>query len=268
MVVQHNMSKTSNAGSDFYKIHGRIRYHGPLPRTTEVRDGCIIATIEQDLIEPQAVQYNWKVLPHVRLANLPAYDATGKMVMLPQPGLRVGEKDAAAFVQNYGILRGRVSAEEMRKAAGYSSAEEVPEVPEFIDRQISLIFREEVSEFTDAQSALRQAWLGCDINIGVIGAEASQGFEILPFHHEGVVLGTHNLWNFICFMFMYDYRAGNIGVCACPDCVTPYFLKRRRTQKFCESGPCVAWAASQYTLKWWREKGRKRSKGKRGRKKQ
>jgi hypothetical protein len=52
------------------------------------------------------------------------------------------------------------------------------------------------------------------------------------------------------------------AVCANPECVAPFFLAKRRTQKFCERGECTRYAQNQYALRWWKE-----NKGKRKRKK-
>jgi hypothetical protein len=59
-------------------------------------------------------------------------------------------------------------------------------------------------------------------------------------------------------------RARRLARCHNPECPTPYFLGRRRDQKFCERGDCTAYAQRQYALNWWkRERG---SKGKNRRK--
>jgi len=42
-------------------------------------------------------------------------------------------------------------------------------------------------------------------------------------------------------------------VCANPECVIPYFLAKRRTQKYCEEGICVNYAARQYKRDYWRK---------------
>jgi hypothetical protein len=43
----------------------------------------------------------------------------------------------------------------------------------------------------------------------------------------------------------------NMKQCANPDCINPYFLAKRRTQKFCESGPCVDYGHRQNALDYW-----------------
>lgn len=50
-------------------------------------------------------------------------------------------------------------------------------------------------------------------------------------------------------------RSDWLARCHNPDCPAPYFLARRKDQKYCERGDCTAYAQRQYALKWWKEKG-------------
>lgn len=51
------------------------------------------------------------------------------------------------------------------------------------------------------------------------------------------------------------------AVCENPECVAPFFLAKRRTQKFCERGECTRYAQNQYALRWWKEnKGKRKTK--------
>jgi hypothetical protein len=43
------------------------------------------------------------------------------------------------------------------------------------------------------------------------------------------------------------------AVCANPECPAPYFLKRRRTQRFCDRPACLAYGQRQHKLDWWRK---------------
>lgn len=53
-------------------------------------------------------------------------------------------------------------------------------------------------------------------------------------------------------------RSSHFAQCHNPDCLAPYFLAKRRSQKYCERGDCTAYAQRQYALKWWYAKGEKR----------
>ena len=46
-----------------------------------------------------------------------------------------------------------------------------------------------------------------------------------------------------------------MGFCENPECPAPYFLKARKTQRFCERGPCLAYGQRQHALSWWRRVG-------------
>src|SRR5260370_16402065 len=66
-----------------------------------------------------------------------------------------------------------------------------------------------------------------------------------------------DLWTSVCVLFLRDHLAGRTGVCANPDCASPFFLKKRSTQKFCEPGPGVAYAQRQSAFPWRNAKGTK-----------
>lgn len=54
------------------------------------------------------------------------------------------------------------------------------------------------------------------------------------------------------------HRSARFARCHNPDCPAPYFLAKRRSQKFCERGDCTAFAQRKYALKWWNAEGKKR----------
>lgn len=58
-------------------------------------------------------------------------------------------------------------------------------------------------------------------------------------------------------------RSSMFARCHNPDCLAPYFLAKRKGQKYCERGDCTAYAQRQYALKWWNEEGQKRRQDKR-----
>ena len=53
-------------------------------------------------------------------------------------------------------------------------------------------------------------------------------------------------------------HASHLAHCRNPECVAPYFLARRKNQKYCELGACTEYAQRQYALTWWNKKGKKR----------
>jgi hypothetical protein len=73
-----------------------------------------------------------------------------------------------------------------------------------------------------------------------------------------VELLPRDLWALICLLSVRDYKAGRLGVCENPDCPARYFFRKRKTQKFCEQGPCVTYAQRPYSLGWWSRVGKKR----------
>lgn len=48
-----------------------------------------------------------------------------------------------------------------------------------------------------------------------------------------------------------------MAVCANPACPQPYFLKGRKTQRFCDRPACIAEGQREHKLDWWRRVGAK-----------
>ncbi len=46
--------------------------------------------------------------------------------------------------------------------------------------------------------------------------------------------------------------------CANPECPSPYFLRSKKTQRFCERPACAAYGQRQHKLNWWRTHGKAR----------
>jgi hypothetical protein len=241
MVKQGTPSKTS---SSHFQITGRVSLAGLFqPETTNIENGHIIGTYSLGEI----FESEWKVLPHVALANLPTYDDHGEPSTRPDSGLRIDPKSVEWFVRTYGGFRGAYSGEEF-------------------------IFDQDIAEVAKLQNTLRRAWsfppelgtaepmMGVQEEIGWdLVDEHSFALSIFPgYRYDTLLLSTDDLWKFISYLFLRDYSARKIGVCENPGCPAPYFLKGRKDQKYCELGPCTEYAHRQYALKWWREKGERR----------
>ena len=70
---------------------------------------------------------------------------------------------------------------------------------------------------------------------------------------------TPNYTNLRAFLFMaITHRSARFAHCHNPGCPAPYFLAKRRSQKFCERGDCTAYAQRKYALKWWNAEGKNR----------
>ncbi len=64
-------------------------------------------------------------------------------------------------------------------------------------------------------------------------------YGILPL---SLALGVSELWS-------------NMAVCGNPECPNRYFLKGRKTQRYCDRPACAAYGQRQHKLNWWKENG-------------
>jgi hypothetical protein len=163
----------------------------------------------------------WREPPHVALANLHINDPQSVM----------------AFMGRYGVLEGTFRTEEHQTK-----------------------FEVQGSELWTTQETLRDAWKGESgeaWNLLESLVEENVDADVIPACGF-VTLRVRNLWTFVAFLFLMDSARGKLGICHNPDCPAPYFSKKRITQKFCEAGPCVAYAQRQYSLRYWNAEGKKR----------
>lgn len=112
--------------------------------------------------------------------------------------------------------------------------------------KITLAFRE----------TLRRAWRGDNAALEMLHRHLSKSMAHVAVVDGRIELRTRELWTAAFLLFAQDYHAGKTGCCGNPDCAAPYFLKTRKTQKFCEAGACVSYAQRQYAMKWWNEEGK------------
>jgi hypothetical protein len=197
----------------------------------------------------------WKQPPHVKFVNLPLMTLSNTKLDPP-----IEEKAFVKFIEEYGVPRGTVIEPGLAK-------DEAAKEPD--DFAAQLHFAVNSADVSGAQKTLRTAWKGessaiAEIQRQVPGALQAFGSPgIFDFSYPpgqlavrinqngSVELVVKNLWSFVCLLFLRDYGAGRIGICANPQCPSPYFVKSRRTQKICEIGDCVVWAQRLYALKWW-----------------
>jgi hypothetical protein len=86
--------------------------------------------------------------------------------------------------------------------------------------------------------------------------------EFVPFRPSAsirvsagrVEIEPDHWWQTAWLLYLRDRTQGKTAFCANPDCLAPYFIRKRRTQKFCESG-CVEYGARERAKKWWKLHG-------------
>jgi len=247
MVKQNTTTKNSSIAKPQYVFPCYVENLSDLPETTEVRlvenlgsvggvEGVSGYVISGKLGDKAA---EWPEPPHVVFANL------------------LAEKPEAVenFTKRYGVLD-RVYMDRENPKGGRFTIDSAT----FLFKQDLLKRAWKYISSTGAQVASWADHPGRDADaVGEIEGEVEEGFDtdvVVAYRH--VLLRPKDLWASICFLFMWDFKAQKLGFCDNPECPAPYFRKKRKTQKFCEQGPCVAYAQRQYSLGWWNRVGKKR----------
>jgi hypothetical protein len=188
----------------------------------------------------------WRVLPHLGFVNLPAeMGSKDNDTSIVDPGAMM------KFVGNFGFIRARPKGSSISQTFTRLQRPS-SEVKSSIDRKSwGQLLICHVSGHS--QSLLQYAWESGDSGaVKLLQIDASTGLAVNA-SGNGLQLECRNLWSLICLLFLRDFASGRAARCANPDCPVPYFVRKRRTQKICESGDCVTWAQRRYALKWWHE---------------
>jgi hypothetical protein len=239
MVKQASRAKNSSTKPEYevplvwgpdYKFPCYVEPLSLVPHTTELK---VVDNLGPEHVEgvpgflisgslENETESSWPEPPHVAFANL------------------LADKPEAVetFTKRYGVL-----------SRHYMDRED-PDGEKFtIDSATFLV----------SQNNLRIAWKGDNVGVVDIEGEVEESFSTdVVVAHGYVRLRPKDLWASICFLFLWDLKAGKLGFCENPECPAPYFRKKRKTQKFCEAGPCVAHAQRQYSLDWWNRVGKKK----------
>ena len=105
------------------------------------------------------------------------------------------------------------------------------------------------------RDGLRAAWAGNKDAVARVQKNVANLRATITVTGARVEIVPAEQWLTAYLLFIQDQHAGKTAVCANPDCVAPYFIRKRRTQKFCEAGPCVGYGARQRSNKWWHTHG-------------
>ena len=105
-----------------------------------------------------------------------------------------------------------------------------------------------------ARGRLVRAWRG-DADLEDGSRLLSSISATLQVTGERIEVKPDQLWQTAFLLFMRDRAQGKTAVCENPECPAPYFIRKRRTQKFCEAGPCVEYGARLRANKWWKAHG-------------
>ena len=241
--------------SSYYDVNSAIRYYGllpaavekPAPESTPLDYEPVHFTFGAKVSDPM----KWIEPVHVAVSNLRALKiASGAYTSAPEPA----RADTAAlyrFLKTYGSL----THESFHEGISLSGSQ----------------FSEDPLTFGKLQFVLRSAWAGNKEAISLVSGEedkekadgfsrwarflhvhkwegtASKGYSLptswwdssdplgarLRVRISAIEIEPQHLWDFTRLLFMRDYLVGDIGVCENPDCVTRYFVKKRKGQVYC-----------------------------------
>jgi hypothetical protein len=97
----------------------------------------------------------------------------------------------------------------------------------------------------------RKAWRGEEGGVPWVQARLDSEQYAIAVKGSQIEMETKSLFGTMSLLFMRDHAAGKTVVCANPDCHSPYFIRKRKTQIYCTSGPCTEKAQREQKRLWW-----------------
>jgi hypothetical protein len=139
------------------------------------------------------------------------------------------------------------------------------EMPELVSKPFNEQTKDVVLKFRDV---LRQAWGGDQAALGTIRLLGQASANLALTKHGQIELIVNDLLGMTCILFLRDFGAGRLGLCANPQCPSPFFVRSRRTQKFCGLAACMVLSHQVSANKYWnRHREKVLAKSKKGLKK-
>lgn len=113
----------------------------------------------------------------------------------------------------------------------------------------------QAKRYLAARDSLRAVWTGRRKLTRSFWSLFANRMEAIK---ENLGFMVTDIWTAIPILFLNDQQKGRTAICANPTCSRPYFIRKRRTQKYCDAGPCVEQAQREQKREWW---NRNRGKG-------
>jgi hypothetical protein len=111
----------------------------------------------------------------------------------------------------------------------------------------------------DLQPLLQAAWRGDKPALQEIRDSVSKYMKTTWDFRDGQLLvSADDLWSTICIQFLFDHSANKTAICENPDCTEPFFVRKRRTGRYCGSAICAQYAQRASARQQWAAVGKKR----------
>jgi hypothetical protein len=101
------------------------------------------------------------------------------------------------------------------------------------------------------RDSLRKAWSGDKEALQWAQERLDAERFNVTYKRAHLLVEPRSLESTVCLLVLRDRAAGKTAICANPGCHSPYFIKKRKTQKFCEAGPCTEQAQREQKREWW-----------------
>lgn len=167
------------------------------------------------------------------------------------------KKSSGYLAAKAALTKGRNHQDWLRRDRHYQLFVNLRDDPEellsFLSRRARTPVDKDTERYRLLQENLRSAWSGNKEAVEQIREQLSREDFRFEIGRRRMILQPRTVFGEIMLPFLRDCQEGMTAICANPDCQSPYFIKKRRTQKYCEAGPCTEKAQREQKLEWWRK---------------
>lgn len=101
------------------------------------------------------------------------------------------------------------------------------------------------------RDVLRRAWIGDSCSLNIVELLAQMNAKITATENGRIELVIDDTLGAASILFLREFAAGRLGMCANPQCPSPYFVRSRRTQKFCDVPACMVYSHRVSANNYW-----------------
>jgi hypothetical protein len=169
-------------------------------------------------------------------------------------GRSIATEDDLVVFQIFLTFDPEESLRQRKEIETWKSGQEYPwfasdrTMKEFLSKPLPEKTQQVVSKFRDL---LRQAWRGDSAAVRRIQTLAQVSSKIVAIENGQIELILDDFLGTACMLFLRDFAASRVGICANPQCPSPFFVRSRRTQKFCDVPACMVYSHRLSANNYW-----------------
>jgi hypothetical protein len=123
-----------------------------------------------------------------------------------------------------------------------------PEMEGILSKPFNELTERVVLKFREV---LRKAWSGDSTAVQYVQALAQVGAHLSAAENGQIELIVDDILGMASILFLRDFAARRLGMCANPQCPSPFFVRSRKNQKYCDVPACMVYSHRISANNYW-----------------